>query len=60
MATYCFNLAAILAVSVTLVIWRHQANENCGHTNHREIRRVAHPYFSNLCPKSSLVHAVQL
>ncbi len=26
MATYCFNLAAILAVSVTLVIWREQGN----------------------------------
>ena len=33
MPTYCFNLAAVLAVSVTLVIWRNQASENCGLTN---------------------------
>ena len=47
MATYCFNLAAILAVSVM----HSSSSENCGHVNMvRKTRRVALLYIPVLCP----------
>ncbi len=53
MATYCFNLAAILAVSVmhssSRVITRDQQAKICGHVNIRKTRRVALLYIPILC-----------
>ena len=52
MATYCFNLAAILAVSVThsssRVITRDQQAKIVDTQNIRKTRRVAHLYIPNL------------